>query len=49
MISLLQKALDDLDSARYAIDQLLKMSIEQMRMRYCFTEYKEVLNPLVLN
>lgn len=28
--------------ARQAIDVLLKMDIERTRMRYCFTEYKEV-------
>src|SRR5579859_653058 len=45
MINFLQKAIEDLGIARYAIDQLLKMDIEQTRMRYCFTEYKDVIDP----
>ena len=43
MINFLQKAIEDLGIARYAIDQLLKMDIEQTRMRYCFIEYKDVI------
>lgn len=42
MLKVLQRALDNVIIARQAIDVLNKMDIEQTRMRYCFTEYKEV-------
>jgi|SRR5277367_471909 len=42
MVALLQRALENVSIARQAIDALLKMDIEQTRMRFCFSEFQEV-------
>ena len=45
MLKVLQKGLESSNVARQAINTLIKMDIEQTRMRYCFEEYKEVKSP----
>ena len=42
MVPVLQRALENASIARQAIDGLLKMDIEQTRMRFCFSEFQEV-------
>jgi len=42
MVPVLQRALENATIARHAIDALLKMDIEQTRMRFCFAEFQEV-------
>jgi hypothetical protein len=42
---MLQTATEEVTVARHSIETLLKMDVEQCRMRYCFTEFKEVTPP----
>ena len=42
IVVVLQGALKNISVARHAIDVLLKMDIEQTRMRFCFSEFQEV-------
>jgi len=47
MITLLQRALENLAAARRTIDVMNKLDVEQTRMRYCFAEYKEDIKNLI--